>query len=82
MIRQVVLTSFAAALAVGLAPRVSATETVTYTYDALGRLVVVKSTGTVNNNNTHSYCYDKAGNRITYNSSQTGMPSACATVGT
>lgn len=60
----------------------SATETVAYTYDAKGRLIVKKSTGTVNNNETHSYCYDRAGNRITYNSNETGTPAACVTDGT
>jgi YD repeat-containing protein len=55
----------------------SAGETITYTYDALGRLVVAKSTGTVNNNQTHSICYDAAGNRILYDSNTTGTPPAC-----
>lgn len=41
----------------------SATETVTYTYDAKGRLVKVERTGTVNNNVTTTYSHDKADNR-------------------
>lgn len=41
----------------------SATETITYTYDARGRLVQVVHTGTVNNNVQTSYQYDKADNR-------------------
>ena len=39
------------------------TETITYTYDARGRLVQVVHTGTVNNNNQACYKYDKADNR-------------------
>lgn len=41
----------------------AATETVTYTYDAHGRLVKVVSTGTVNNNVQTTYTHDKADNR-------------------
>lgn len=40
-----------------------AAETVTYTYDARGRLVKVVRTGTVNNNVTVEYTHDKADNR-------------------
>jgi hypothetical protein len=40
-----------------------ATETITYTYDARGRLVRVERTGSVNNNVTAEYKYDKADNR-------------------
>lgn len=40
-----------------------ATETITYKYDAKGRLVEVKRTGTVNNNVKAEYQYDKAHNR-------------------
>jgi hypothetical protein len=41
------------------------TETVTYTYDAKGRLIRVVRTGTVNNNVTTDYKHDKANNRKT-----------------
>src|SRR3546814_13250128 len=41
---------------------VVAAETITYTYDAKGRLVKVKRTGTVNNNVTVDYEHDKANN--------------------
>lgn len=41
----------------------SAAETITYTYDAKGRLVKVVRTGTVNNNVTVDYEHDKADNR-------------------
>ena len=40
-----------------------ATETITYTYDAQGRLVAVVSTGTVNNNVQTTYTHDAADNR-------------------
>ncbi|WP_257544682.1 hypothetical protein [Sphingopyxis sp. DBS4] len=40
-----------------------ASETVTYSYDARGRLVKVVRTGTVNNNVTVEYTHDKADNR-------------------
>jgi len=57
---------FAAGLAsIALLGAVSAaaSETITYTYDARGRLVKVVHTGTVNNNNQACYKYDKADNR-------------------
>jgi YD repeat-containing protein len=40
-----------------------AAETITYTYDAKGRLVKVVRTGTVNNGVTTEYTHDKADNR-------------------
>ncbi len=40
-----------------------AAETITYTYDAKGRLVKVVRTGTVNNNVTVDYEHDNADNR-------------------
>ena len=40
-----------------------ADETITYTYDARGRLVQVTRRGTVNNGVTASYTHDKADNR-------------------
>lgn len=40
-----------------------AAETITYTYDAKGRLVKVVRTGTVNNNVQTQYTHDKANNR-------------------
>ena len=41
----------------------SAAEVVDYTYDALGRLVKVERSGSVNNNIDTEYEYDKADNR-------------------
>lgn len=40
-----------------------ATETITYTYDARGRLVQVQHSGTVNNGVNTTYTHDKAHNR-------------------
>jgi hypothetical protein len=49
----------------GLAVPAFATETITYTYDAKGRLIKVVRIGTVNNNVETTYTYDKADNRKT-----------------
>jgi len=49
-----------------------ATETITYTYDARGRLIKVSHSGTVNNNVVSNYSYDKADNRTNVNT--TGAP--------
>jgi hypothetical protein len=51
-----------------------AAETITYKYDAKGRLVEVRRTGTVNNNVTTTYTHDKADNRK--NATTTGSPNA------
>lgn len=53
-----------AASALILAPiAANAAETLTYTYDAKGRLIKVVRTGTVNNNVQTTYTHDKANNR-------------------
>jgi YD repeat-containing protein len=52
-----------ATISCGLASAAAATETITYTYDAKGRLVKVERTGTVNNGVTTQYTHDKADNR-------------------
>jgi hypothetical protein len=44
-------------------PMAHAAEAITYKYDAKGRLIQVKRTGTVNNNVTTDYTHDKANNR-------------------
>jgi hypothetical protein len=51
-----------------------AAETITYTYDARGRLVQVVRTGSVNNNVTASYTHDKTDNRT--NVTVTNSPNA------
>ncbi len=58
-----------------------AAETKTYTYDALGRVVKVKNTGSVNNNQTRNYCYDEAGNRVEFDSNSSGTQATCVTQG-
>ena len=42
----------------------SAAETITYTYDAKGRVISVVHTGTVNNGTSTTYSHDKADNRV------------------
>jgi len=54
-----------AALAVTAAAMAS--ETVTYTYDARGRLVKVERAGSVNNGVKAEYKYDKGDNRTNVN---------------
>jgi YD repeat-containing protein len=54
-----------AALAVAAAA--IASETITHTYNARGRLVKVERAGTVNNNVKVEYKYDKADNRTNVN---------------
>ena len=44
-----------------------ASETISYSYDARGRLVQVKHGGSVNNNVTANYQFDKADNRTSVN---------------
>jgi hypothetical protein len=54
-----------ALLGLFLGPATNAAETITYTYDAKGRLTKVVRTGTVNNNVQTDYSHDKANNRTT-----------------
>lgn len=49
-----------------------ASETVTYSYDAKGRLVKAVRSGTINNGVQHDYTHDKANNRT--NLKVTGSP--------
>jgi YD repeat-containing protein len=64
--------SCAAVAAALLASAASATETITYTYDAKGRLMKVERSGTVNNNVKAEYVQDKVDNRK--NVKVTGSP--------
>jgi hypothetical protein len=59
-------------LVLGVAAPASATETITYTYNARGELVSVSHSGTVNNNVVSTYTHDKARNRT--NKTTTGSP--------
>ena len=70
MRRSILLAASAFALAVSSAAEAS--ETITFTYDARGRLVQVVRSGTVNNGVTTNYTIDKADNRT--NKSTTGSP--------
>ena len=58
----------------GLSSAVLAAETITYTYDAKGRLLKVVHTGTVNNNLQTTYIHDKTDNRK--NTATTGSPNS------
>lgn len=59
-------------LALLISAPTQAAETITYVYDARGRLVQVIRTGTVNNGVTTTYTIDKADNRT--NKTTTGSP--------
>lgn len=61
---RILLAASTAALLAGLgASGASASETITYTYDAQGRVVKVVRSGTVNNGETVDYQHDAADNR-------------------
>ena len=51
-----------------------ASETTTYSYDALGRLTATSSSGTVNNGVATSVGYDPAGNRSSYSMTDGSAP--------
>ncbi len=61
-----------ASAALAVAAAAVAAETITYKYDARGRLVKVERSGTVNNGVNTSYTFDKADNRT--NKTTTGAP--------
>lgn len=60
--RKRVVLFIAGSLAITHVPSFSA-ETITYVYDAKGRLIEARRTGTVNNNVKSNYYYDRAHNR-------------------
>lgn len=62
------------AAALGIAAAAIASETITYTYDARGRLVKVERTGSVNTNVQARYKYDKADNRTNVNVTSPNPP--------
>jgi uncharacterized protein RhaS with RHS repeats len=62
--RKIIGSLIAAAALAAPAMQAQAAETITYSYDARGRLVQVARTGTVNNGVTTSHQYDKADNRV------------------
>ena len=63
-----------AAAALLVAAAAAASETITYTYDARGRLVKVKREGSVNSNVQAEYRYDKADNRTNVNVASPNLP--------
>lgn len=62
---RLVLFFIGAAGAVFVSTAAIASETITYTCDARGRLRQVVHSGTVNNGVTTAYTYDRADNRLT-----------------
>ena len=62
---KLLLALFIAALTAGAAA--TASETINYSYNSRGRLVRVQHSGTVNNNVSANYSYDKADNRTNVN---------------
>lgn len=66
------LVSLAVLAALATTTPISAAETITYRYDAKGRLIKVERTGTVNNGVKSEYTHDKADNRK--NVKLTGSP--------
>jgi hypothetical protein len=62
----------AAGIALTAVAAAEASETLTYSYDARGRLVRVQHNGSVNANVATNYTYDKADNRTLKN--VTGAP--------
>ena len=67
-----ILRLIGALLGLTVAAHSGASETITYKYDAKGRLIKVVHTGSVNNNVTTDYTHDKANNRKTV--VRTGAP--------
>lgn len=59
-------------VAAGTTSTARASETITYTYDAKGRLVKVERSGAVNNGVKYEYTHDRANNRR--NLKVTGSP--------
>lgn len=78
MNRWLFTTALSSATLLALCEPSIASETQVYAYDELGRLVAVQYSGTVNNNQAHSLCYDPAGNRTQYKSDSTGALTSCA----
>lgn len=67
-----VLAAAAASLPLLAASPAGASETISYSYDARGRLIQVSHSGSVNNGVATSYSHDKANNRT--NKTTTGAP--------
>lgn len=66
-----------------LAGAASASETISYSYDELGRLLSSSSSGSVNNGVASTTSYDSAGNRTNYSvTGSSGTPPPPGTVWT
>lgn len=61
------------------AQQTSSTEE--YTYDSLGRLITVDTTGGQNDDEVHSVCYDSSGNRVEYTATSDGTTATCVNDG-
>ena len=59
-----------------LAPVALGSETTTYSYDALGRLVATARSGGPSSGVNMASCFDRAGNRLRYDTLTTA-PAAC-----
>lgn len=70
--------SLATVCCASLASAQSSTES--YTYDELGRLVTVVTSGGQNNTETQSICYDAAGNRTEYRANASNGATLCPPV--
>lgn len=77
---RVSLVTLAIGMAGGTAIGQSSTET--YTYDALGRLILADTTGGQNEGETQSVCYDAADNRTRYRLGANHSVHACVDQGT
>jgi len=73
------LTALAVGMVGGAAFGQQSTET--YTYDALGRLVVADTTGGQNDGQAHSICYDAVGNRKSYVTKSDRTIASCVATG-
>lgn len=76
--RSLLLSGTACALFMSGTPA-SASETTSFTYDALGRLIATNRTGGPSNGVNMATCFDSAGNRIRYDTA-TAAPAACPVV--
>ena len=63
MNRRTIIELVSTAIITAIAGVAAASETVTYSYDALGRLVKTQHAGSINNNVISNYVYDPAGSR-------------------
>ena len=76
-LRKASVAAGAIAISMITAAHADAAETVTYQYDALGRLTKKSSAGTVNTNKLVTVCYDAAGNRKIYKVAANGATVSC-----